>query len=92
MLRREDLERELKRSNALTEGLPFIEILESSPVNTNVRVIGLECFDEATYPKDHTCYYESLMYVLNYNETTKYQLFVSTLKLHARAWFTALPP
>lgn len=32
------------------------------------------------------------MYVLNYFETTKCKLFVTTLKLYARAWFASLPP
>lgn len=62
---------------------PFIELLESGPLDSNVRVTGLETFDGTTDSRDHTRYYESLIYVLNYTETTKYKLFMLTLKLHA---------
>lgn len=70
---------------------PFSELLESSLIDPNVRVTGLETFDGTTDPRDHTGYYESLMYVLNYTETTKCKLFVSNLKLHARSWFASFP-
>lgn len=54
-----------------------------------MRVTVLECFDGTSDSKAHVGYYKSLMYVLNYKETTKCRLFIYTLKLHARAWFTS---
>lgn len=85
------LEREVHRWNCSGRISPFSELLENGPIDPNVRVTSLETFDGTTDPRDHTSYYESLMYVQNYTETTKCRLFVSTLKLHTRSWFTSLP-
>lgn len=69
-----------------SEGIsPFFELLESGPIDPNVRVTGLETFNGTMEPRDRTGYYESLMYMMNYIETMKCSLCVSTLKLHAQS-------
>lgn len=73
----EDLKREVRDRNTFMTGSLFTEIIKYGLVDSNVKVTGLECFNGTSNPKDHVEYYESLMYVLNYMETTKCHLFVS---------------